>query len=178
MIRFIKSICPTAGGGGIDTPSAPGLQLAVMEKSGIEIRVKRLKEGARLPRKAHPGDLGYDLFSNETVTLLPGAIAPVPTGISVELPPGWGALVKDRSSMALKGITTRAGVIDGGYRGEILVVLKNEGTTPYGIARGDKIAQLVPHPGTEWTVTEIVDLSQTARGMGGFGSSESPRNQE
>jgi dUTP pyrophosphatase len=144
-----------------------------MGNPNLQIRVKRLSQQAPLPRKANPGDLGYDLFSVESVTLPPGATTPVHTGIAVELPESWGALVKDRSSMALKGITTRAGVIDGGYRGEIIVVLHNEGDQPYSIQTGDKIAQLVPLPVTEWDVIEVEELSETKRGDGGFGSSES-----
>jgi len=146
-----------------------------MQNQKPQIKVKRLKEDASLPHKANPADLGYDLFSNESIILPPKTTTPVHTGIAVELPEGWGALVKDRSSMALKGITTRAGVIDGGYRGEIIVLLFNGRDQPVPINPGDKIAQLVPIPVTEWDVVEANELSETKRGDGSFGSSESSR---
>src|SRR6202034_4302946 len=94
-------------------------------------------------------DLGYDLFALEAAALAPRATVRVRTGIAVEARhPGTGAplglLVRDRSSMAAKGIATTAGVIDAGYRGEILILMTNLGDTARELRAGDKIAQMIP----------------------------------
>ena len=136
-----------------------------------------LEEGARLPVVAHPGeDLGYDLFALETVVLEPQETTRVRTGISVEARhPGTdaplGLLVRDRSSMAARGIVTTGGVIDAGYRGEILVLMTNFGETTVEIKSGEKIAQMVPVPVLTGLVQKVEDLEGSARAAKGFGSS-------
>ena len=141
------------------------------------LRVKRLEAGARTPVVAHPGeDLGYDLFALEGVTLAPRATAKVRTGIAVEArDPRTGAplglLVRDRSSMAARGIATTGGVIDSGYRGEILVVMTNLGDTAVELQAGEKIAQMVPVPVLTGAVEEAEDLENSVRAAKGFGSS-------
>lgn len=139
--------------------------------------VKRLDPAARLPAVAHPGeDLGYDLFALEAITLRPRATARVRTGIAVEARhPHSGAplglLVRDRSSMAARGLTTTGGVIDAGYRGEIMVLMTNLGDSPVEIGAGDKIAQMIPVPVLTGAVGEVEDLEVSARAEKGFGSS-------
>lgn len=141
------------------------------------LRVKRLEAGARLPEVAHPGeDLGYDLFALEAVMLYPRATVRVRTGIAVEArDPRSGAplglLVRDRSSMAARGLATTGGVIDAGYRGEILVVMTNLGDTTIELKAGDKIAQMVPAPVLTGPVEEMETLEASARAEKGFGSS-------
>src|SRR5208337_5560326 len=114
--------------------------------------VKLLVPAARAPVVAHPGeDLGYDLFALEGVALAPHTTVKVRTGISVEARnPVTGAplglLVRDRSSMAARGIATTAGVIDAGYRGEILILMTNLGDAPVELKAGEKIAQMIPVP--------------------------------
>jgi len=141
------------------------------------LRVKRLEAGARLPEVAHPGeDLGYDLFALEGVLLAPRATVKVRTGIAVEArDPRTGAalglLVRDRSSMAARGLVTTGGVIDAGYRGEILVVMTNLGDLPVELKAGEKIAQMVPVPVLTGAVEEAVDLEASVRAAKGFGSS-------
>jgi dUTP pyrophosphatase len=141
------------------------------------LRVKRLDPEARLPVVAHPGeDLGYDLFSLESTTLAPRHTAKVRTGIAVEARhPHTGAplglLVRDRSSMAARGIATTAGVIDAGYRGEILVLMTNLGEAPIQLSAGEKIAQMIPVPVLTGTVEEAESLEYSARAEKGFGSS-------
>jgi dUTP pyrophosphatase len=141
------------------------------------LRVKRLEAGARLPEVAHPGeDLGYDLFALEKVMLHPNTTVRVRTGIAVEArDPLSGAplglLVRDRSSMAARGLATTGGVIDAGYRGEILVVMTNLGGTPVELKAGDKIAQMVPVPVLTGLVQEVEGLEASARAEKGFGSS-------
>lgn len=141
------------------------------------LRVKRLAEGARLPVVAHPAeDLGYDVFALEGATLAPHQTVRVRTGIAVEARhPGTGAplglLVRDRSSMAARGIATTAGVIDAGYRGEVLILMTNLGTTPVELKAGEKIAQMIPVPVLTGHVEEVESLENSAREGKGFGSS-------
>jgi dUTP pyrophosphatase len=141
------------------------------------LRVRLLEQGARLPVVAHPGeDLGYDVFSLETVMLEPHKTIRVRTGISVEARhPATGAplglLVRDRSSMASKGIATTAGVIDAGYRGEVQIVMTNLGTDAIELKAGEKIAQMIPVPVLTGAVHEVETLEESARLDKGFGSS-------
>ena len=139
--------------------------------------VKRLEEGARAPVVAHPGeDLGYDLFALEVTVLAPRETVRVRTGIAVEARnPATGAplglLVRDRSSMAARGIATTGGVIDAGYRGEILVLMTNLGEAAVELKAGEKIAQMIPVPVLTGPVQEVESLEGSARAGKGFGSS-------
>ena len=139
--------------------------------------MKLLEEGARLPAVAHPGeDLGYDLFALVTTELAPRATAKVRTGIAVEARDPrtgtpLGLLVRDRSSMAARGIATTGGVIDAGYRGEILVLMTNLGETAIELAAGEKIAQMIPVPVLTGDVEQVASLEDSARAEKGFGSS-------
>jgi dUTP pyrophosphatase len=141
------------------------------------LRVKLLEAGARLPVVAHPGeDLGYDVFALEGTVLKPRATIRVRTGIAVEARhPQTGAplgvLVRDRSSMAARGIATTAGVIDAGYRGEILVLMTNLGEAAVELKAGEKIAQMIPVPVLTGLVQEVDALEDSARAEKGFGSS-------
>lgn len=141
------------------------------------LRVKLLDPGARLPQVAHPGeDLGYDLFALETATLPCRQTVRLRTGIAVEARhPATGAplglLVRDRSSMAARGLITSGGVVDAGYRGEILVLMTNLGDAPMELKAGEKIAQMIPVPVLTGAVTEVDGLEESARAAKGFGSS-------
>lgn len=141
------------------------------------LRVKLLEENARLPVVAHPGeDMGYDLFALEATLLASHATVRVRTGIAVEARhPATGAalglLVRDRSSMAARGIVTTGGVIDSGYRGEILVVMTNLGDAAVELQAGEKIAQMVPVPVLTGLVQEVETLEVSVRAAKGFGSS-------
>lgn len=141
------------------------------------LRVKVLESGARVPEVAHPGeDLGYDVFALEAVILAPNATVRVRTGIAVEARhPETGAplglLVRDRSSMAARGIATTAGVIDAGYRGEILIVMTNLGDAAIDLKAGEKIAQMIPVPVLTGRVEQVESLEDSARAAKGFGSS-------
>ncbi|MGA2848851.1 MAG: dUTP diphosphatase [Terracidiphilus sp.] len=141
------------------------------------LRVKLLDPAARLPVVAHPGeDLGYDVFALEAAELAPRATVRVRTGIAVEARhPATGAalglLVRDRSSMAAKGIATTAGVIDAGYRGEILILMTNLGEVSLSIKAGEKIAQMIPVPVLTGAIEEVSSLEESLRAEKGFGSS-------
>lgn len=141
------------------------------------LRVKLLASGARLPVVAHPGeDLGYDIFALESAEVAPRATVKLRTGIAVEachLQTGapLGLLVRDRSSMAARGLATTGGVIDAGYRGEILVLMTNLGEETVVLKAGEKIAQMIPVPVLTGCVEEVEALEVSARAEKGFGSS-------
>lgn len=143
----------------------------------VKIKVKRLTEAARLPKYAHVGefgDLAADVYASVDVTLArageAGSTAAVPTGIAMEFPSTHGALVEDRSGLAVRGVTTLAGVIDPGYRGELKVVMTNLGPEPVEIKTGERIAQLRIVARIEAEFEEVAGLGEAARGEGGFGS--------
>lgn len=144
----------------------------------IRILTKRLHPDARLPRYAHTGawgDLAADLYSVHAATVEPRRTALVATGLAMTFPADYGALVEDRSGLAVKGITTLAGVIDPGYRGELKVVLTNVTDAPIELAAGDRIAQLRIVQRLQASFEEVDDLNATQpdvthRGEGGFGS--------
>jgi len=119
------------------------------------------------------GDAGYDLYALEAATLTAGSRMLIPTGLHVEIPEGYVGLVKDRSSMAVAGVHTMAGVIDSSYRGELKILLLNTNPADYTVKIGQKIAQLIVVPYYGHTV-EVVDqldqLTSSDRGQSGFGS--------
>jgi dUTP pyrophosphatase len=139
----------------------------------VAIKVKKLMTDAQVPSYAHVGefgDLAADLYASVGVVLKAGETRPVATGIAMEFPSTHGALVEDRSGLAVRGVTTLAGVIDPGYRGEIKVVMTNLGSAPVEIKVGDRIAQLRIVQRIEAQFEEVEELGQAARGAGGFGS--------
>jgi len=141
----------------------------------VELRVRRLREEATLPARAHEGDAGLDLYAAEGVTLGAGERATVATGIAVEIPPGHAGLVLPRSGLAARhgvALVNAPGLIDSGYRGELKVLLLNtDRTEAFEISPGDRIAQLVVSPVAEAEPVEVSELAASARGGGGFGSS-------
>jgi len=144
-----------------------------MSANGPKILIQRLLPEAQIPKYAHTGafgDLAADVYAAEAVTLEPGKTVPVRTGIAMELPSTHGALVEDRSGLAVKGITTLAGVIDPGYRGELKIVLTNLAAEPYLVEVGQRIAQLRIVERIEATFEETSAVNETVRGEGGFGS--------
>ena len=137
----------------------------------MELNVVKHTDTAKLPNKAHSGDLGYDIFSDESVSLNPGERKLISTGISIKATNGkYGFIIKDRSSMAVKGLFSHAGVIDAGYTGEIKVLLFNASNRVYDITKGDKIAQMIPTSVVSFELTLVDEHNQTDRGTGGFGS--------
>lgn len=118
------------------------------------------------------GDAGFDLRALENSTINPHEQQLIRTGLRIAIPVGWVGIVKDRSSMAKNRIYSHAGVIDESYRGEVLVMLSNDGNEPYQIEKGAKIAQLliIPCMTESIQVETIEELGKTERGEGGFGS--------
>jgi dUTP pyrophosphatase len=151
-----------------------------MIQAGLQLllKTKRVAPNAKLPVRNNPNDAGLDLYALEKVEVDFGVVVKVKTGIAIELPPGTVGLILDRSSIGSKGIKVFGGVIDSDYRGEILVVLGRVATNwddnifePYTINEGDKIAQLVVLPILLPIPYEVSELTDTSRGVNGFGSS-------
>jgi dUTP pyrophosphatase len=152
---------------------------AARSSGRVSVRIVRLAHaaGLALPAYQTKGSAGLDLLAalgaQRPLTLAPGARALVPTGLVLELPQGYEAQVRPRSGLALNyGITVlnSPGTIDSDYRGEVGVVLANLGHAPFEIRRGERIAQLVVSPVTRAELVEVAEVSDTARGDGGFGS--------
>jgi dUTP pyrophosphatase len=147
--------------------------------AGVRVGVVRLAHGRSLPLPAYQtkGAAGLDLLAaldvQAPMTLAPGARVLVPTGLIIELPPGYEAQVRPRSGLALNyGVTVlnSPGTIDCDYRGEVRVILANLGQAPFEIRRGERIAQLVVSPVTHAELIEVIAVTETMRGAGGFGS--------
>jgi dUTP diphosphatase len=141
----------------------------------VQIRIQRIHAAAVLPSYAHgpSEDAGMDLHAVEAVTLEPGVPRLVPTGLVIELPPGYEAQVRPRSGLALKhaiSMPNAPGTIDPGYRGELRVLLINLGRESYTVHPGDRIAQMIVarYEAVEWLEGET---AESRRGAGGFGSS-------
>ena len=144
----------------------------------VTLRVKRLdgSEDMALPSYETDGASGLDLRAavDGELTLHPGEIRLVPTGLAISLPPGYEAQIRPRSGLALKhgvGMVNTPGTIDSDYRGEIGLVLINWGKSPFVIKRGDRIAQMVVARVSRAQVLEVDWLETTERGEGGFGHS-------
>lgn len=145
------------------------------------IKCKRLPHGAgiSLPCRMSAGAAGFDVEAavEQDLHLRPGERAAVPSGLCLEIPPGYEVQVRPRSGLALRhGVTVlnAPGTIDSDYRGEVKVILANLGSETFTIRRGDRMAQLVPaRTAADTQFTESVEIDRTERGSGGFGSSGS-----
>jgi dUTP pyrophosphatase len=138
------------------------------------LRFVKLRPGALAPRYMSAGAAGLDLASaaDGPIELLPGARAAVPTGLAFEIPHGFEGQVRPRSGLARKfgiGLPNAPGTIDSDYRGEVMVLMVNLGAEPYVVQPGDRVAQLVIAPVVQAEIEEVAELSDTARGAGGFG---------
>ena len=152
--------------------------------SKVEIEVMRLAHAADLPLPSYQTPLatGIDLMAavaaDAPISLAPGERALVPTGIALALPAGIEGQIRPRSGLALThGITVlnAPGTIDADYRGELQVILVNLGAKPFIVARGTRIAQLVLSPAIRAAMREVTTLSETSRGVAGFGSTGTGR---
>lgn len=136
----------------------------------MQIRVKRTRAHAVIPRHAYLGDAGLDLCAAEKREVLPLSTVCISTGIALAIPDGYQAEVRPRSGLASRGIHVILGTIDSGYRGEIKVVLYNSTADFYNVRWGDRIAQLVIMPVVQANFVEVRELDETERGADGFGS--------
>ncbi len=139
------------------------------------VRVRILREGAKLPTYGSEQAAGADLYAHleETVVINPGETAFIPTGIALEVPAGCAGLIYARSGMACKrGLApaNKVGVVDSDYRGEIIVALHNHGNSAQNVENGERVAQFVITPVLTPAYVVADSLSDTARDQGGFGS--------
>ncbi len=140
----------------------------------VDVPLLKLDPGLPTPHYAHADDAGADLYARHDVEIGPGERAVVPTGVAIALPQGYAGFVHPRSGLAARhGVTVvnAPGTVDAGFRGEIAVILLNTDLhQPVRLARGDRIAQLVVQRVAQARFTEVEDLSESARGAGGLGS--------
>lgn len=137
---------------------------------GIAVLYSKLNPYANEPLYKTDGAAGVDLSTIESVILQPNQITSINTGIAFEIPYGFYGKISDRSSMALKGTSVKAGIIDSDYRGEIIVLLRNDTSEPIEINANDRIAQIIFQEHQRATLVLRKDLSRSGRSSGGFGS--------
>lgn len=140
-----------------------------------QVAVKKLRPGAKLPAFGSEFAAGADLYAclDQAVTIDPHETVMIPTGIAMEIPVGWAGLVYARSGLAMKrdlAPANKVGVVDADYRGELMVALHNHGKSAQIVEPDERIAQLVLTPYLQAHYHEVQELSDTARGSGGFGS--------
>ncbi len=136
----------------------------------MKIKIKKIKENAKLPKYHHPGDVGMDLYSMEEYTITPGERHYFYHGFGLEFPEGYAAIIKDKGSISKAGLHTMGGVFDAGFRGEYNTLLVNLSDEPYTVEEGDKVAQVVIFPVAIAELEEVEELSESSRGLGRFGS--------
>lgn len=139
----------------------------------MQLQVKKLAPEAQLPTRAHDTDAGFDLYSPIGVNISVGATVTIPTKLAISLPENTVGLIYPRSSLGTRHgivLANTVGVIDSGYRGEIMLVVTNHGNRPYTIHAGDRVAQMIVTPYYAPDVIEVSDLDASDRGTGGFGS--------
>lgn len=145
----------------------------------MSLKIKRLTETAKLPTRNKKGDMGFDIYADETITVYGDKTETVSTGVAIECPEGFGAFLVARSGRTIKTpYRVNLGVIDNGYRGELMVMSDvitqhsgNVNLSKVHIEKGEKIAQLVVLPIFDGEVEEVDELSDSSRGNNGFGSS-------
>ena len=141
----------------------------------MKVNIKKLNENAVIPTYGSEFSAGADLYAciEEEVTILPGETKLIKTGLAIEVPVGYGAFIYARSGLASKrGLApaNKVGVVDADYRGEVMVALHNHSTEAQAVAVGERIAQMVIAPFLKADFEVVDELSDTARGEGGFGS--------
>lgn len=138
----------------------------------LTLKIKRINSDAVLPKFAKKGDAGFDLFSVVTIKIKPGERVQVPTGLEMEIPKNHVGLIWDKSGISHKnGLKTLGGVIDSGYRGEILIGITNLSKKSFVFKKGEKVAQMIIQKHEHILIKEVKKLSETERGKTGFGSS-------
>ena len=139
----------------------------------MQLQIRRLNENSIIPTRAHATDAGFDIYSPISVNIGVGAKVTIPTGLSIALPEGTVGLIYPRSSLGTKHdivLANTVGVIDSGYRGEIMVVIRNQGDHVHTIHTGDRIAQMIITPYLVPQIIEVTELPDSDRGEHGFGS--------
>lgn len=137
-----------------------------------QINVKKLSKNAKLPYKSTDGSVGYDLYASKSVAIGHGQVALVPTGLAFELPKHIKMDIRPRSSYGKKNIliANSPATIDSDYRGEVMVLIKNDSGSTLTIIKGDKMSQAIFSYRYEVSFKEVETINETQRGDGGFGS--------
>lgn len=137
----------------------------------MKLKIKKVHPDAKLPNYATEGDAGMDLFTLEEVKVVPGEIARVRSGVAMEIPDGYVGLCWDKSGLSMNhGIKVLAGVIDSGFRGELVMAVINLGKETYTFEKGHKVMQMLIQKVEHVKIEDVGNLSETKRGEGGFGS--------
>lgn len=136
----------------------------------MELKIKKIRDDAKIPTRAHHDDAGIDLYACGEHVVTPGATAMIPIGVAFEIQEGCVGLIWDKSSIGSKSLKTLGGVIDAGYRGEVSVLIHNLSDTSYTFGHGHKLAQLLIQKVEFPKMVEVDELSESLRGDGGFGS--------
>ena len=134
------------------------------------MKIVKMSEKATIPSKGTPTAAGFDLYSAKTITIWPKTREVVPTDLKIELPRNSYGQIAPRSGLALKGLDIGAGVIDQDYRGNLKILLINNGTTSYEVREGERVAQLLVKPILNPTIKTMEELTESTRGDRGFGS--------
>lgn len=138
----------------------------------IVLKIKKLHPDVKIPKYEYEGDAGLDLRASDTFVLKKGEIKVVLTGIQIEIPEGYVGFIWDKSGLAIKySLKTMGGVIDSGYRGEIMVGIINLGKNDYVLEKGHKVAQMIIQKKENVKIKEVKELGKSHRGVNGFGSS-------
>ena len=137
----------------------------------MKLKIKKLNPEAKLPCYAKSGDAGMDIFVAEDVTVNPGQSIGIKSGLAFEVPEGYVGLLWDKSGLSIKhGIKILGGVLDSGFRGEVIVGVINLGKEPYTFEKGHKLTQMLIQPVERVEIEEVEILSESERGSGGLGS--------
>ncbi len=137
----------------------------------MKLKVKKIIEKAQLPTKHNPNDAAFDLYVVKDILIPAGTTDIVHTGICIEIPVGYFGKIESRSSLAKRGIFCTAGVIDSGYRGEVMIVMNNMSQENYSAKPGDRIAQMIIHRVESFQIVASESLDEDLDRGGGFGSS-------
>ena len=137
----------------------------------MKLKVKKIIEKAQIPTKHNPNDAAFDLYAVNDILIPAGTTDIVHTGICIEIPTGYFGKIESRSSLAKRGIFCTAGVIDSGYRGEVMIVMNNMNEKNYSVKQGDRIAQMIIHKVENVEIVTSESLDENLDRGGGFGSS-------
>jgi dUTP pyrophosphatase len=136
----------------------------------MKLKIKKLHKDAKIPTRAHHDDAGVDMYACGDATIMPGETVKIATGVAFEMPVGYVGLIWDKSSVGSQGIKTLGGVLDAGYRGEVFVVVHNLSSTSKTFTSGQKVAQMLIQQVELCEIEEVIELEDSLRGEGGFGS--------
>lgn len=136
----------------------------------MKLKVKKINEDAKIPTRAHHNDAGIDLYAYGEHVVAPHTTSKISTGVAIEITEGCVGLIWDKSSISSKGLKVLGGVIDAGYRGEVIIMVHNLTDSPHVFSPSSKVAQMLVQKVELWDIEETDNLDGSSRGEGGFGS--------